>query len=58
MRAQQLPDFEGYTVDERLQEFRKVIFPSCRMSVVRFDSPKGARILARWYRSLERKSQS
>jgi len=45
----QLPIFRGYTVDERLREFRRVAWtngddPS--LEVVPFDSPKGLLLLA------------
>jgi hypothetical protein len=39
--------FEGYTVDERLREFRKVSIGS-GFETVPFDSRKGQRLLARW----------
>jgi hypothetical protein len=38
----ELPVFKGYTVDERLQEFRKM-FP---MEFIPFDSEKGKKLLA------------
>jgi hypothetical protein len=47
-----LPVFRGYTVDERLHEFRKVnhgsINESPSIEFVAFDSPKGRRLLKAW----------
>ena len=40
----QLPTFEGYTVDIRLKEFRKVD-PHRGMEFIPFDSPVGDRLL-------------
>jgi len=45
MRA--LPVFDGFTVDLRLREFRKVDRER-GLVFVRFDSPEGERLLARW----------
>jgi hypothetical protein len=45
MRA--LPVFDGFTVDGRLREFRKVDRER-GMVFVPFDSPEGERLLARW----------
>ncbi len=43
MRA--LPVFRGYTVDERLQEFRKMRYgDDGYIEFVPFSSPKGARL--------------
>ncbi len=42
-----LPVFEGYTVDERLGEFRKASLAH-GLEVVPFRSRKGVRLLARW----------
>jgi hypothetical protein len=42
-----LPVFEGYTVDERLREFRKVSMEH-GFETVPFASRKGQRLLARW----------
>lgn len=45
-----LPVFKGYTVDERLKEFRRVIMhdegPS--MEFTSFDSPKGQELLSEY----------
>jgi len=43
--AYALPEFEGYTVDERLREFRKVDREKLTIEFVPFDSPKGRRLL-------------
>ena len=41
----ELPTFEGYTVDERLREFRKVDREKCTIEFVPFDSAKGRKLL-------------
>ncbi len=43
--AIQLPTFRGYTVDDRLREFRKAIPDKC-LEFVAFDSRKGKRLLS------------
>jgi len=43
MRA--LPTFKGYTVDERLGEFRKVDRSIPSMEFISFDSEKGQKLL-------------
>lgn len=40
-----LPVFKGYTVDERLQEFRKVEYGKT-VEFIPFDSPKGQQLLS------------
>jgi hypothetical protein len=40
-----LPTFKGYTVDERLREFRKVDMKKPSIEFVEFDSPKGRKLL-------------
>ena len=40
-----LPVFKGYTVDERLQEFRKVEYGKT-VEFIPFDSPKGQNLLS------------
>jgi hypothetical protein len=45
-----LPTFEGYTVDERLREFRKASRETGLESVP-FDNPKG-QVLLRRYRAM------
>lgn len=42
-----LPVFEGYTVDARLREFRKVERERGRIEFIPFRSPKGEKILER-----------
>ena len=42
-----LPVFEGYTVDERLQEFRKMSMEH-GFETVPFSSRRGQRLLASW----------
>ncbi len=39
-----LPTFRGYTVDERLQEFRRWLPDRCLLTVP-FDSPHGEQLL-------------
>jgi hypothetical protein len=43
----ELPKFEGWTIDERLRQFRKVTFGKGGPSIefVEFDSPKGHRMI-------------
>lgn len=40
-----LPTYKGYTVDERLREFRKAIYGKC-LEFISFDSSKGKKLLA------------
>jgi hypothetical protein len=49
--AIELPTFEGYTVDTRLQEFRRVIRHEEGPSIefIPFDSKKGQELLTRMY---------
>ncbi len=42
-----LPVFEGYTVDARLQEFRRVDRERLTIEFVRFDSERGKDLLSR-----------
>ena len=42
-----LPEFLGYTVDERLREFRKVVYGKS-IEFIDFDSPKGIRLLKKY----------
>lgn len=39
-----LPEFKGYTVDERLREFRKVVHGKS-IEFIGFDSRKGIKLL-------------
>jgi hypothetical protein len=36
----ELPTFRGYTMDIRLQEFRKLIYGK-KFEIIKFNSPKG-----------------
>ena len=40
-----LPTFQGYTMDVRVREFRKVNHPDCDIEWVPFNSPKGRQLL-------------
>ena len=40
-----LPEFKGYTVDERLRQFRKVDHEKPSIEFVEFDSEKGKKLL-------------
>lgn len=42
-----LPTYEGYTVDERLSQFRKAIYGKT-LKFINFNSRKGKRLLGRW----------
>jgi hypothetical protein len=42
-----LPVFKGYTVDERLREFRRCVYGK-KLEFVSFDSPKGKKLLAQY----------
>lgn len=42
-----LPTYKGYTVDERLGEFRRVKWGK-ELQYIPFDSPKGRRLLENW----------
>ena len=43
--VKELPTFKGYTVDERLQQFRKVDRDKPSIEFVEFDSDKGQELL-------------
>lgn len=43
--VKELPKFRGYTVDERLREFRKINFGE-EPEFIPFDSPKGQELLS------------
>jgi hypothetical protein len=49
-----LPEFKGYTVDERLKQFRKVDRKKPDIEFIDFDSEKGKKLLAEYE---ERKQQ-
>lgn len=42
-----LPEFEGWTVDVRLRQFRRAEY-GVTLEYVPFDSPQGRALLARW----------
>ena len=43
-----LPDFKGFTVDERLKQFRKVDHKKPSIEFVDFDSEEGKELLAEY----------
>jgi hypothetical protein len=43
-----LPEFNGYTVDERLKQFRKVDREKPSVDFVDFDSEEGEKLLAEY----------
>ena len=43
-----LPEFKGYTVDERLKQFRKVDMEKPSIEFVDFDSDEGQELLAEY----------
>jgi hypothetical protein len=45
----QLPTFRGYTVDERLREFRKVTYGNLNIEFVSFDSELGRQLLNSYF---------
>lgn len=51
--VKKLPEFEGYTVDERLKQFRKVDKSKPTIEFVDFNSPEGKELLAAYEESLE-----
>ena len=55
MTAKKLPTFEGYTVDVRLKQFRKV--QKTEIKFTDFDSETGERILSRYIKSLNPQSR-
>jgi len=48
--VRELPSFKGYTVDEKLREFRKAEFGKA-LEFIPFDSPKGRELLREWEHS-------
>jgi rubrerythrin len=46
--VERLPTFEGYTVDERLGEFRKVDRTKPSIEFIRFDSAEGKKLLEKY----------
>lgn len=49
--ARKLPTYRGYTVDVRLKEFRWLEYGK-RWEIIRFDSPKGDVLLAKFIATL------
>ncbi len=41
----ELPKFKGYTIDERLQEFRKVDMNKPSIEFIKFNSKEGQKLL-------------
>jgi hypothetical protein len=39
-----LPTYQGFTIDKRLKQFRKVI-PGCQIEFIEFDSKEGKDLL-------------
>ena len=54
-----LPVFKGYTVDDRLRQFRKVSRGQAGPSItfIEFDSPQGQRLLRQMHRSSVRRDE-
>ena len=48
-----LPEFKGYTVDERLKQFRKVDMEKPSIDFVDFNSEEGQELLAEYEESQE-----
>ena len=48
-----LPTFEGYTVDVRLKEFRKITHPHRGIEFVSFNSPEGEALLKGFIKTLD-----
>ena len=51
--VKQLPTFKGYTVDERLKQFRKVDKSKPSIDFVEFDSEKGQELLEEYEKTKE-----
>ena len=51
--VKELPTFKGYTVDERLKQFRKVDRSKPSIDFVEFDSEKGQELLEEYEESKE-----
>ena len=49
--VKELPTFKGYTVDERLKQFRKVDRSKPSIDFVEFDSEKGQELLEEYEKS-------
>ena len=55
MDVKKLPIFEGFTVDVRLKQFRKITKKD--ILFINFDSIEGEKILSRYIKTLDRKSK-
>lgn len=53
--TKQLPTFNGYTVDVRLKEFRKVLRPHRGIEFVSFKTPEGEALLEGFIKTLDAK---
>ena len=53
-----LPEFKGYTVDERLKQFRKVDRKKPDIEFIDFDSEKGKKLLAEYEESKQLQEHS
>ena len=51
--VKELPKFKGYTVDQRLRQFRKVDKDKPSIDFVNFDSDEGQELLAEYEESEE-----
>jgi len=51
--VKKLPEFKGYTVDDRLKQFRKVDHAKPSIDFVDFDSEEGKELLAGYEESQE-----
>jgi hypothetical protein len=53
--VRKLKEFKGYTVDLRVQQFRKIIYGKTfgeRLEFIEFNSPKGKKLLAQMHREV------
>lgn len=53
--AIELPQFQGFTVDTRLQQFRKADLASQTLEFIKFDSPKGSQLLNKFQAQCDHK---
>ena len=51
-----LPEFEGYTVDFRLRQFRRVDREKLKMEFIDFNSKKGKQLLLKHEKSINSNS--
>lgn len=52
MFPKELPDFQGYTIDFRLKQFRKINREKLKIEFINFESPEGRKLLTKYYESL------